>query len=233
MSFFARIRDLFRQKATAAIDRAEDPREALEVAYRQQLEEIARVRRSVADVLTSQKRLEIEAAQLEGSEGRLRADAMAALQRSDEDSARRLLMRANSSKRARAQVERYVADIRDQERSLEDLLAQLQSRVEMFRAQKEAAKAQYTASAASVRAGESVTGLSDNMQDVAPMVERARQKILDLQARAAAVGELASRGASDDQTALAAGEDRQALASDVDADLSLMKRQLTSGQPPL
>jgi len=208
VSLFDRIKDLFRQKVTAAIDKVEDPREALELAYRRQLEQLQQVRRSVADVLTSQKRLEIEAGQLSSSE------------------ARRLLIRAGTSRVARERLERHIAEIKEQLSSLEDLVSQLASRVDAFRAQKEMARAQYTASSASVKAGEALTGLSGDMQDVGPMVERARAKLYDLQARASAVGELAERASSADAGSLEADQDRLSIATAADAELSALKRQL-------
>ena len=226
MSLFDRIRDLFRQKVTAAIDKAEDPREALELAYRRQLEQLQQVRRSVADVLTSQKRLEIEAGQLSNSEARLRTEAAGAVGRGDENEARRLLIRAGTSRVARERLERHIAEIKEQLSSLEDLVSQLASRVDAFRAQKEMARAQYTASSASVKAGEALTGLSGDMQDVGPMVERARAKLYDLQARASAVGELAERASAADTQSLGADEDRLSIATAADAELSALKRQL-------
>lgn len=229
MSLFERLKNLFTQKATAAMDRAEDPREALELAYQKQLAQVQLVRRSVADVLTSQKRLEIEANQAAAAEQRLRTQAGDAVRRGSDDEARRLLLRAAAS---RSQVERLqsgVGDIREQVNSLEDLLAQLSSRVDAFRAQKEAARAQYTASTASVRAGEALTGLSADMQDVGPMVERARQKLLDLQARAAAVSQLAGSSVADPVALEPGGTDRAALEATADADLAALKRSLPPG----
>lgn len=225
MSFFERLKNLFAQKATAAMDRAEDPREALELAYQKQLAQVQLVRRSVADVLTSQKRLEIEATQAGSSEDRLRAQAGDAVRRGADDEARRLLVRAAATHAQRERLQRGVAEIREQVNSLEDLLAELSARVESFRAQKEAARAQFTASAASVRAGEALTGLSADMQDVGPMIERARHKLMDLQARASAVGELAGRSA-DEPIALEPGADRRELEASADADLAALKRRL-------
>ena len=48
-----------------AVLQPEDPREALDYSYQRQLEFLTRVRRGVADVATSRKRLELQADQLE------------------------------------------------------------------------------------------------------------------------------------------------------------------------
>ena len=55
-----RIATLFRVKANKALDRAEDPREVLDYSYEQQLEMVNKVRRGVADVATSRKRVELQ-----------------------------------------------------------------------------------------------------------------------------------------------------------------------------
>jgi len=64
MSLWRRFISFFGVKANAAMDRLEDPRETLEVAYRKQLAAVQDARRGVADVLTSEKRLEMEAESL-------------------------------------------------------------------------------------------------------------------------------------------------------------------------
>lgn len=43
----------------------DDPREALDYSYQRQLEALTKVRRGVADMATSRKRVELQAAQLE------------------------------------------------------------------------------------------------------------------------------------------------------------------------
>ena len=60
MSISRRIATLFRAKANKALDRAEDPREVLDYSYEQQLEMVQKVRRGVADVTTSRKRVELQ-----------------------------------------------------------------------------------------------------------------------------------------------------------------------------
>ena len=73
MSVFKRMSDVLQQKLNAVLDRTEDPNEALDFAYQKQLESLQQVRRNVADVLTAEKRLELQEAQLKQStEKRLR-----------------------------------------------------------------------------------------------------------------------------------------------------------------
>ena len=59
---FERLRIIFNAKADKALDKWEDPRETLDYSYEKQLELLQKVRRGVADVATSRKRLELQLA---------------------------------------------------------------------------------------------------------------------------------------------------------------------------
>ena len=58
-------------KANKTLDKMEDPRETLDYSYQTQLELLQKVRRGVADVATSRKRLELQMNQLQQSSARL------------------------------------------------------------------------------------------------------------------------------------------------------------------
>ena len=65
MSIMRRLSTIFKAKASAALDRAEDPRQTLDYSYERQLELLQKVRRGVADVATSRKRVELQMEQLQ------------------------------------------------------------------------------------------------------------------------------------------------------------------------
>jgi len=71
MGMGRRLALIFKSKANKALDRAEDPRETLDYSYQKQLELLTKVRRGVADVATSRKRLEIQMQQLQAEEEKL------------------------------------------------------------------------------------------------------------------------------------------------------------------
>ena len=85
MSLMKRISLIFRSKANKALDKAEDPRETLDYSYQRQLDLLAKVRRGVADVATSRKRVELQVAQLEQQENKLTEQAKKALSMGRED----------------------------------------------------------------------------------------------------------------------------------------------------
>ena len=67
MSVMKRLSMIFRSKANKALDKMEDPRETLDYSYQRQLELLQKVRRGVADVATSRKRVELQINQLEAA----------------------------------------------------------------------------------------------------------------------------------------------------------------------
>ena len=75
MSLMKRISLIFRSKANKALDRAEDPRETLDYSYQRQLDLLSKVRRGVADVATSRKRVELQVNQLEQQSAKLQDQA--------------------------------------------------------------------------------------------------------------------------------------------------------------
>ena len=96
MSLMKRISLIFRSKANKAIDRAEDPRETLDYSYQRQLELLSKVRRGVADVATSRKRVELQVNQLEQQASKLQGQAEKAISVGREDLAREALTRQSA-----------------------------------------------------------------------------------------------------------------------------------------
>src|SRR6201995_2592283 len=93
MSVMKRVTLIFRSKANKALDKMEDPRETLDYSYQNQLELLQKVRRGVADVATSRKRVELQINQLNQSSGKLDKQARDALSGGREDLAREALTR--------------------------------------------------------------------------------------------------------------------------------------------
>lgn len=227
-----RIATLFRIKADKALDRAEDPREVLDYSYEQQLQMLQRVRRGVADVSTSRKRVELQVNQLQQSTGKLQDQAQQALAAGREDLAREALTR-------RTAVVSQITDMREQQTSLQaqeeklTLAAQrLQAKVDSFRTRKETIKATYTAAEAQTRITEAVTGIGEELGDVGLATQRAQDKTEQMQARAGALDELIASGALEDATLPAGRDDIQAelervsAGQDVEIELARMKAQL-------
>src|SRR5881628_3477338 len=112
MGMGRRLALIFKSKANKALDRAEDPRETLDYSYQKQLELLTKVRRGVADVATSRKRLEIQMQQLQSSADKLQKQAQQAVGAGRDDLAREALTR-------RGAVNQQLADLQTQHAQLQ------------------------------------------------------------------------------------------------------------------
>src|ERR1700753_2084155 len=91
MSVMKRGSLIFRAKTDKALDRMEDPRETLDYSYKQQVEMLTRVRRGVADVAPSRKRVELQRNALQKELNKRDTQARDALSKGREDLARAAL----------------------------------------------------------------------------------------------------------------------------------------------
>ena len=229
-----RMTDLFRAKANTALDRAEDPRETLDYSYQKQLELLTKVRRGVADVATSRKRIELQLQGLQSQADKLSEQARKALSMNREDLAREALSRKSGLEQQIADLKVQHANLQGEEEKLTLASQRLQAKVESFRTRKETIKANYTAAEAQTRIGEAFSGISEEMSDVGLAVQRAEDKTAQLQARSGAIDELLASGALDDVTGsqkddITAELERMASTSDVELELARMKAEIGSG----
>ena len=139
---FKRIKGIFQAKANKVLDKAEDPRDMLDLSYEKQLQQLQKIRRSVADVATARKRIELQAQGLQKQADKLQGQAKAALQQSNEDLAREALARRAALGEQLADLKVQHDQIIEQEQKLVDTSQQLQSRVEQFRTKKGNAQGQ-------------------------------------------------------------------------------------------
>ena len=236
MSLTKRFSTILKAKASKALDRAEDPRETLDYSYQRMLDQLTQVRRGVADVATSRKRLELQAAQLQQSGAKLEEQARQALAQNREDLAKEALARRGSIVSQIQELKVQHDQLDAQEAQLTQASQRLQAKVESFRTRKETIKATYTAAQATTKVNEAVSGISEEMGDVGLAIQRAEDKTAQMQARAGALDELMSSGALDDVTSgsdhIQAELDRGALTSGVDSELARLKAELGAGAGP-
>src|SRR5437868_11755365 len=93
MGLFSRLALFFRIRANSALDKAENPGQVMDYSYSKQLEQLQQLRRSIADVVTNEKRLEMQQSQMLEKVNRLDGQALQALQANREDLARLALQR--------------------------------------------------------------------------------------------------------------------------------------------
>ena len=232
-----RLALIFKAKANKVLDKHEDPRETLDYSYEKQLELLTKVRRGVADVATSRKRIEIQMQQLQGSADKLQSQAQQAVGAGRDDLAREALTRRAAVNQQLADLQTQHAQLQAEEEKLTNASQRLQAKVDAFRTRKETIKATYTAAEAQTKIGEAMSGISEEMGDVGMAMQRAEDKTQQMQARASAVDELIASGALDDaSTPLGGRDDIQreldsiGAGNDVELELAKLKGELPAGQ---
>ena len=233
---FSRISTIFRAKTDKALDKMEDPRETLDYSYQRQLDLLQKVRRGVADVATSRKRVELQATQLTGQADKLTQQAQKALEVGREDLAREALTRRSGVQQQITDLQTQHAQLQGEEEKLTRASQRLQAKVDAFRTRKETIKATYSAAEAQTRINEAFSGISEEMGDVGMAIQRAEDKTQQMQARAGAIDELLASGALDDPTGIAKDDitlelEQLASTSDVENELAQMKASIGGGQP--
>jgi phage shock protein A len=222
-------------KLSKLLNRAEDPTETLDYSYEQQLRLLQDVKRGVADVVTSKKRLQMQTAKLEQSVVKLDTQARDALAVGREDLARQALERKTLAQQQLQSLDQQIVGLEQQQEKLVTSERALQAKIEAFRSQKEVIKAQYSAAEAQVRIGEAATGIGEQMADTGLAIQRAREKTEQMQARAGAVEELIEAGTLEDftagdQTALDRELAQLAAGTQVDQELARLKGELEAGE---
>jgi phage shock protein A len=235
MGVMKRVSLVFKAKANKALDKMEDPRETLDYSYQRQLEMLTKVRRGVADVATSRKRLELQMNQLQQQSNKYDDQARKALGLGREDLAREALTRKSNVQAQLNDMQGQYAQLQAEEEKLTVASQRLQAKVDAFRTRKETIKATYTAAEAQTRINEAFSGISEEMGDVGMAIQRAEDKTAQMQARAGAIDELMASGALDDvggqRDDIQAELDMMGASSDVESELRRLKGEIASGAP--
>ncbi len=231
MGVMKRLSGIIQAKANKALDKAEDPRDTLDLSYEKQLENLQKVRRGLADVATAKKRIELQANQLQAQANKLQDQAKQALGQGREDLAREALTRRSAIAQQLTDLQTQHEQIEQQQQTLLTTSQRLQASVEGFRTKKETLKASYTAAQAQVNIDEATSGISESMGDAGLAMQRAQDKIASMQARAGAMDELVTAGAFSDPTQsddIQAQLNQASTSADIDAQLAQLQGELTT-----
>jgi phage shock protein A len=231
-----RFSTVIKAKINKMLDKAEDPGEQLEYGYQRQMELLQNVKKGIADVVTSKKRLQLQQSKLEQQVVKLDTQARQALAAGKEDLARTALERKQFAQTELQTLDQQVAELEQQQQGLVQKEQQMRGKIDQFRTKKEVIKAQYSAAEASVKIREAATGVGEEMADVGLAMQRAQDKTENMRARAGAMEELEAAGTFDDNLALGSGQDdidRQlhelTSQSTVDDDLAKLKAEIGQG----
>jgi phage shock protein A len=231
-----RMSTVVKAKISKLLDRAEDPGETLDYGYQKQLELLQNVKKGIADVVTSKKRLQMQSEKLEQQVVKLDTQARQALSQGREDLARAALERKTVTQTELQSLDQQVTELEHQQEQLTENEKKLRTKIETFRTKKEVIKAQYSAAEAQVKISEAANGVGEQMADLGLAIQRAEDKTETMRARASAVEELEKAGTFDDITQLGAGQDdidrelaQLGAGAQVDDELAKMKAELGSG----
>ncbi len=193
------------------------------------------MRRALVDITASKKQLELQEQQLQHSVDHLGDQAKAALAAGREDLAREALSRKATAQQQIDEMEPQHQQLNDEEQKMEQTLSTLQQRVNDFRSKKEVMKAQYTAASAMTSVNEEAAGISRSFSDSGAELQRAQDKIANMQARAAATDELLQSGVLEDVGGgtddIQRELDEASASADVDKELAALKAEIASAPP--
>ncbi len=231
-----RMSTVFKAKISKMLDRAEDPAETLDYGYQKQVELLQNVKKGIADVTTSKKRLQMQSQKIEQSVVKLDTQARQALAQGREDLARAALERKTLAQTELQSLDSQIQQLATQQDQLTENEKKLRTKIETFRTKKEVIKAQYSAAEAQVKISEAANGVGEEMADLGLAIQRAEDKTEEMRARAGAVEELEAAGTFDDLSQLGGGQDdidrelaQLGAGAQVDDELAAMKAELGPG----
>ncbi|HEY0754992.1 MAG TPA: PspA/IM30 family protein [Ktedonobacteraceae bacterium] len=234
MGLFDHLKFVTSMKAEKALQKAEDPAEVFNYSYTKQLEQLQQLRQGLVTVVQNEKHVELLEAQVESQASRLQQQALQAMQQNREDLARLALQRKEALNNQVTGYKQQLAQLAEQHHKIELLVQQAEQRVSTFKTQKDMVEAQYQAAKASVQISEAATGLSQESNEMSLAMQRAQEKVLQMQSRANAIDTLLDSGSLGEQGLLTGGEatdlDHQlaqiSSAHNVDEELATMRKEM-------
>jgi phage shock protein A len=224
-----RFTTLLKQKVNTLLDKYEDPKEALDYSYQNQIETMNKLRRSIAEVVTAKTRLQMQKTKLVENIRTLDEESRRAIEQDREDLAKLALERKNANMLQLQNLDKQIIDIQTQQDKLEQTEKRLSAKVEEFRSKKEVIKAEYTAADAQVRIKENLTGISEEMADVGVAMNKAEDKTEQMKAKAKALDEMIDSGVLTDYTSdkddVEAELEKMTVKSSVDQELAKLKEE--------
>ena len=229
MGLTNRITTLLKQKVNTLLDKYEDPKEALDYSYQNQIETMNKLRRSIAEVVTAKTRLQMQKTKLVENIRTLDEESRRAIEQDREDLAKLALEKKNANMLQLQNLDKQIVDMQTQQDKLEQTEKRLSTKVEEFRSKKEVIKAQYTAAEAQVRIKENLTGISEEMADVGVAMNKAEDKTEQMKAKAQALDEMIDSGVLTDYTSnkddIEGELEKMTVKSSVDQELAKLKAE--------
>lgn len=225
----SRVKTILGAKANQALDNVEDPTQTLDYSYSKMEEALQETKRHIIDVVTAKKQLEMQRNALQDKATQYDTDAQEAVKAGRDDLATQALTLKSPIQQEIDGLNTHIASIQAEEDKLHHAQEQLEQKITTFKNQKEVMKAQYSAAKADVQVNETIHGISQHAEDVSNTLERAQDKISQMQARAGALDEMedtSSFNSSDDADPVRAQLNASSTSQSVSDELKRLKSQL-------
>jgi phage shock protein A len=220
MGLFDRLSRVVRANLNDMVSKAEDPEKVLEQAIIDMQEDLVQLRQAVARAIATQKRTEQQYNKNQSEANNWQSRAQLALQKGDENLAREALVRkktnADTAATLKTQLDQQVSQVDTLKRNL----IALESKISEAKTKKDMLKSRAAAAKANEQLQSTISGL--NTGSAMSAFERMEEKVLMMEAKSQAAGELGGADLESQFAMLESG-------SDVDDELAAMKAQLTGG----
>lgn len=235
MSVISRIKAIFEAKVEKGLDAVEDPKEMLDLSLKKMEDNLRSLTESAVEVATAKKRLEIQRGTIAAKITKYEEQAKKAIELGQEDLAREALeKKAQAGERLKV-LDEEILTLANRTESIAMSQAELRHQIELFRGRKEELKAAYDASRAELKVKEAVTAAGTSAADVGRMVDSAKARIEEMQARAKAIDELVGEGVISDVFAGGTDDterklDRLSSQAAVEAELARLKADMAGNE---
>ncbi|MBP0018650.1 MAG: PspA/IM30 family protein [Cyanobacteria bacterium SBLK] len=222
MGLFDRLGRVVRANLNDMVSKAEDPEKILEQSIIDMQEDLVQLRQAVARAIATQKRTEQQYNKNQADANQWHQRAQLALSKGDENLAREALQRKKTSGDTAAQLKGQLDIQTGQVQALKKNLIALESKISEAKTKKDMLKARVQAAKANEQLQSTIGSLNTGGSMAA--FERMEEKVLEMEARSQAAGELGGVDLESQFAALESG-------SDIDDELAAMKAQLGGSSP--
>ncbi|WP_218081518.1 PspA/IM30 family protein [Anthocerotibacter panamensis] len=218
MGLFDRIGTVIKANLNSLVSSAEDPEKILDQTVNDMQEDLIQMRQAVAQAIASEKRTEQSLKQNLEQSKQWQDRAALALTKGNEDLAREALTRRKSVVETANGLQESLAKQKETVTKLRQNLTALEGKIAEAKAKKDL----LVARAKSAKASESINQVLNKVSPGSSLAtfDRMEQKVLDMEARSAAVGELTGDSVEDQFKALESGTEA------VDDELLALKAQM-------
>ncbi|MGP0127704.1 MAG: PspA/IM30 family protein [cyanobacterium endosymbiont of Rhopalodia musculus] len=217
MGLFDRLSRVVRANLNDLVSKAEDPEKVLEQTINDMAEDLIQVRQAVARAIAEQKRTEQRYNQDLSEANKWEQRAKLALSKGDESLAREALVRKKTHTDTSVTLKQQLEQQNGQVNTLKRNLVALESKISEAKTKKNMLIARSKAAKANVEIQQTLSGVNTSGSMAA--FERMESKVLDMEARSQAIGELGGTGIEEQFARLESG-------SGVDDELAMLKAQI-------